>query len=673
MARIPGPVLVSDDEPAVEPEAEGPPPADGGASQPRELRRMRQIGLVVFAAQLIGFCIWSAIVWERFAVSWDFSLLYGGATRISHSSFTPALQQVEAHFDAVIMWPLAWLIRLPGNGLILLWVQDLAVVVAGAVGFFWVCEVLERRSSDISIGIKWLAGLALVLLVVNPWIFLTPAFDFHLEALGAVFIVLAARALYRERIWTSLLWVLATLTCGFVAASYVAALAIGALIAGRKVQRLVGAGLLVVGVLGLVLLTELGQGAGFLTLTYGYLSGSPNPSLSGLVWGVITHPSIALKMLWSQRVRILANLAPAGLIGAFWGWASGIALLIVLANSLQSAEGIQVPSFQWFPLYVFVGVGTVLALAKLGTKASTSLVRGGVAALAVIAAADTAGWAAAWTPKLPGTWLRVTPAAGRVLKKLDAMIPKNAPVIVSQGVVGDFPSHPFAGVLVGLNMTFPTQDGAVWAVLAPSQGIETAFAGTQQAIISELGESGHAQLLAHGAGVWGFRWSPPASIWTLKMPLPSAPISGWAVPGAAGHPDLSGAPQNWAAVSNGKAGYVISGDYFRRKPGSYQAKVRLASSGPAIVEAWDLTGNVLLSRFNVAPTGAPINVSFPVSLGHLYPHTEVYRGLGPFSFRPAYIPPGNDIELRVWQPGTSHVSVYSLSLSCPNSQSCPVN
>lgn len=664
MARIPGPVLISDDEPVVEQGVDGPPhQPDGGVPQPRELRRMRQIGLIVFAAQLLGFGIWSTIVWERFAETWDFSLLYGAASKISHASFRGALQLVEQHFDAVILWPLAWLIRLPGNGLLLLYVQDLAVVVAGVVGFFWVCEVLEHRSSDISIGIKWLAGLALVLLVANPWIFLTPAFDFHLEALGAVFIVLAARALYRERIWTSLLWVLATLTCGFVAASYVAALAIGALIAGRKVQRLIGAGLLVVGVVGLVLLTELGQGAGFLTLTYGYLSGSTNPSLAGLVWGVITHPSIALKMLWSQRVRILANLAPAGLIGAFWGWASGIALLIVLANSLQSAEGIQVPSFQWFPLYVFVGVGTVLALAKVSTKASTPLFRGGVAALAVIAAADTAGWAAAWTPKLPGTWLRVTPAAAGVLKKLDAMIPKNAPVIVSQGVVGDFPSHPFAGVLVGLNMTFPTKDGSVWVVLAPSQGIETAFTGTQQTIVSELGESGHAQLLAHGAGVWGFQWSPPESTRTLKMPEPDAPISGWAVPGAAGQPDLSGAPRNWAAVSRGKEGYVVSGDYFRREAGTYQATVRLSSTGPTSVEAWDLTGNVLLSRFSVAPTGTPINVSFPVTVGHLYPHAEVYKGFGPFSFNPAYVPPGNDIELRVWQSGSAQVRVYSLSLS----------
>lgn len=664
MARIPGPVLISDDEPVVDQGVDGPPhQPDGGVPQPRELRRMRQIGLIVFAAQLIGFGIWSTIVWQRFAETWDFSLLYGAASKISHASFSGALQLVEQHFDAVILWPLAWLIRLPGNGLLLLYVQDLAAVVAGTIGFLWVCEMLEQRSTQVSIPIRWLAGLALVLLVVNPWIFLTPAFDFHLEALGAVFIVLAARALYRGQIILSLLWVLATLTCGFVAASYIAGLAIGALIAGKKVQRFVGAGLLAAGVLGVFLLTELGQGAGFLTLTYGYLSGSRNPTLPGIAAGMVLHPSIWLKALWSQRIRILANLAPAGLIGAFWGWASGIAVLITLANSLQSADGLRVPSFQWFPLYVFVGIGTVMAVAGLGRKAVSQFARGGVTALAVVAAVDTVGWAAAWTPKLPGTWLRVSPSAAKVLKKIDAMMPKSAPVIVSQGVVGDFPSHPFAAVLVGSDLTLPRSREPIWVILAPEQGIETLFPGSQQALISELGESGRAQVVAHGAGVWGFRWWPQADVHALRIPASTASIAGWAVTGVAGQPRLSGAAPEWAAVSDGKTGYVVDGDYFRRSLGTYKASVTLSSSGPAIVEAWNLTGNTLLGRFTLAATQQPTVVSFPLRIDHLYPHNEVYKGWGPFSFNQAYAPQGNDIELRVWQPGSSWVHVYSLSLS----------
>jgi hypothetical protein len=638
--------------------------AEGGTqSRGPSLRRMRQAGLVIFLLELAVFGVWSTVVWQRFSLTYDFWLLYGATTHISHSSFGPALQTVEQHFDAVILWPLAWLTRLPGHGLLLLWAQDLAVAVAGAVGFLWVCDILERRSSTMSISPKWLAGLALILLVANPWIFMTTAFDLHIEPFGVAFIVLAARALYRGRIRASLLWVAATLTCGFVAATYVGGLAIGALIVGKNRQRVVGLGLLLAGGLGVFTMTVLGQGQGFLSETYGYLTGSRNPSLLKLVSGVATHPATALRTLWSERIRIYASLLPAGLLGVFSGWGSGVALVLVLANILQANEGLRAPSFQWLAFYVFVAVGTIMVLAKLSSTVVTRLGRTTVIALAVVLAVDTLGWAAVWTPRLPGGWLRVSPAAAHVLSKLNATIPANAPIIVAQGVVGQFPGHAHVAVLGGANTLLPKRSGPIWVVLAPTQGIETVYSGIQQALVTELAESGKATLVAHGAGIWGFRWSAPTGIDILRVPASTAPIAGWVASGPAGRPVLAGSPQGWAAVSNGQTGYVVSGDYFERDPGTYQATVKLSSSGPATIEAWDNTGNLLLTKFAVARTSAQTVVSFPVMLHRLNPRDNGYAGWGPFQSPPAFVMPGNDLQLRVWQPGDTHVAVYSLSLT----------
>jgi hypothetical protein len=627
------------------------------------LRRMRQAGLAIFFLELVGFGVWSDVVWQRFSLTWDFSLLYGATTHISHSSFGPALQTVEEHFDAVILWPLAWLTRLPGHGLLLLWAQDLAVAVAGAVAYVWVCEILERPTVRRSISPKWLAGLALVLLVANPWIFLTPAFDFHLEAFGTVFIVLAARALYWRRIGISLLWVAATLTCGFVAATYVGGLAIGALIVGKNRQRLVGLGLLASGGLGVFAMTVIGQGQGFLSETYGYLVGSRNPSLMRLISGVASHPATALRTLWSERIRIYANLLPAGLLGVFSGWGLGFAVVLILANILQDNEGLRAPAFQWLPVYLFVGVGTIMVLAKLSSTVVSRLGQRTVVAVAVVLAVNTLGWSVVWAPKLPGEYLLVSPSAARVLHKLNSMIPANAPVIVAQGVVGQFPSHPNTAILLGSETSIPKGSGPIWVVLAPTQGSELVYSGIQQALVTELGDSGNATLVAHGAGIWGFRWSPPSSTRVLRVPASTAAIAGWSATGPAGRSVLAGSPQNWAAVSNGQSGYVVSGDYFERSPGTYQAKVKLSVSGPATVEAWDQTGNALLAKVEVAPASGPIVVSFPVTLHRLNPRDNGYAGWGPFQSPPAFVLPGNDLQLRVWQAGGHQVIVDSLSLT----------
>lgn len=640
------------------------------------LRGTRRVAWVAFALQLLAFGTYSTVAWDRYSLTNDFWLLYAPINQISHSGFSTSLHLISLHFDAIILWPLAWLVRLPPHGLLLSYAQDIAVVAAEVVAFRWVCELLQRRRPEASISSTWLGYLAVLLLVLNPWVYLTPAFDVHLEAFGTVFIVLASRALQQGRLRATVLWVALTLTCGFVAATYVAGLAIGALVAGRKAERRLGLALLLAGVFGVLLLTEAGGGADFLVSTYGYLAG-PSGARSGLpelVLHILLHPAIALKALWAAKSDILVNLAPAGLIGIFWRWSVGIAGVVLLSNVLQPSESLKVPSYQSLPVYVLVAVGTVVVLSGLRLRARPNWRRTTTSVLATAIAADTLAWAVAWIPALPGEWLRVSPEASRVLAGLNHVVPPDGAVIVSQGVVGRFADRRYVAEIQNVSErqqeAFVEESGVkfsfrqpVWMVLAPNQGIETNDPGAQQALITKLVEQDHAKLVSHAAGIWGLRWSPPTGTQALVIPPSTAPVGGWVVPGPAGRSSTVGPVSQWSSTSNGKSGYVVSGDYFYRSAGTYQARVTLSSSGPVVVEAWNSTGNVLLSRLSISVTNGRTVASLPVDVNHVYPDSNVYQGWGPFSYTPPFLSPGNTIEIRVWHPASTNVQVYSLKLS----------
>lgn len=641
------------------------------------LRGTRRVAWVAFALQLLAFGTYSTVAWDRYSLTNDFWLLYAPINQISHSGFSTSLHLISLHFDAIILWPLAWLVRLPPHGLLLSYAQDIAVVAAEVVAFRWVCELLQRRRPEASISSTWLGYLAVLLLVLNPWVYLTPAFDVHLEAFGTVFIVLASRALQQGRLRATVLWVALTLTCGFVAATYVAGLAIGALVAGRKAERRLGLALLLAGVFGVLLLTEAGGGADFLVSTYGYLAGPSGARLGlpELVLHILLHPAIALKALWAAKSDILVNLAPAGLIGIFWRWSVGIAGVVLLSDMLQMVANLKTPSYQSLPVYVLVAVGTVAILSHLHIRSwSRAWSSRTSVLLATVIAADTLAWAAAWIPSLPGQWLRVSPSASKVLAGLDHRIPSNAAVIASQGVVGRFSNRRYVAELQAgssdRRQAFVEESGArfpfrqpVWMVLAPSQGIEAKDPGAQQALITKLVDHDHASLVGHGAGIWGLRWLPSKATESLVVPPSSSPVGGWVVPGPAGRPITQGPTSQWSSTSNGKAGYVVSGDYFYRTAGTYQARVTLSSSGPVVVEAWNSTGNVLLSRLSISVTNGRTVASLPVDVNHVYPDSNVYQGWGPFSYTPPFLSPGNTIEIRVWHPASTNVQVYSLKLS----------
>ena len=105
-------------------------------------------------------------------------------------------QEFDSEFRLLVLAPAGyWVTR---TGLTLSWLQDISIAAAEAVVFTWMCELTRRycRERDAAL----LAGLGLLLLVANPWIWWSIPFDVHQEPLiGIVFAALFCRYLSRGR------------------------------------------------------------------------------------------------------------------------------------------------------------------------------------------------------------------------------------------------------------------------------------------------------------------------------------------------------------------------------------------------------------------------------------------------------------------------------------------
>lgn len=625
-----------------------------------DFRVLRWIGWALFGVQLAGFVIWSTVLYDRYALSWDYHNIAEAMYQLAHSSATGGASVILAHYGAIVLWPLAQLVRLPPHDLWLLWVQDLTTVGASVVAFTWACEILGGRASLSTTSRRTLGALALLLLVANPWVLQGVSFDFHPESIGVLFIVLAARDLERGRTWRPLVWIFLTLSAGFVTAAYVVGLAVTVVLAGGRRQRMLGIAILGIGLVGVFVSSG---GSSLFAATYGYLANLPpgNHSVVSVVGGILRHPSTTLRVLWSSRQDLIANLMPVGIVGLVWRWGFGVPVVVLVLNMLQQNPGLREPIFQNLPVYPFVAVGTIVVLAWLWEKDQLSHLAG--ACLGGLVGLSAVGWAVVWTPQIPSRWLRVSPGAATFLGRLKTQIPVADEVIASQGFVGRFANRDFSHALELSTTSVQVQTSHVWVIVGPTQGIETMPERIQLGLVAELAQVPGAHLFASQDGIWAYQWSPAPGTTTLRIPSATDTIGAWSLPSPAGADLTVGPPSAWAAVSTGHAGYVVAGDYWREGVGTYHASVRLATTGRALVEVWNATGDTLIARTTVPPTDGWRTVPFTFRVPYLYPHQQLYEGWGPFRV-PAILPqPGNRIEVRVWAPATSEVRVLSVSLA----------
>ena len=204
--------------------------------------------------QLVLAMAWSSLLYSRFATTFDFSMFQQAWVLIAHGHLNPLNTIKDVYFwqdhTELFMWPLALLYWVWPHGVMLLWVQDICVIIAEAVAFTWLCELAQRRRQGIDA--RWLAGIGLLLLVVNPWTWWSISWDFHSETTAIPFAVLLAWDLFhgRRRAWV---WVLPLLSNGDVAATYVAAIGVGALL--RRGFRVPGLILVATGVAATAVIT----------------------------------------------------------------------------------------------------------------------------------------------------------------------------------------------------------------------------------------------------------------------------------------------------------------------------------------------------------------------------------------------------------------------------------
>jgi uncharacterized membrane protein len=631
------------------------------ARKPAELAHyIRYASYIALLIQLLGFMCWSAFEYHRYALTFDFGQYQQAWYLIAHGVLNPynSLAQVPfwQNHTELIMWPAALLYWLWPHQVTLLWIQDIGVVMAEFLALRWICDLAHGHSGTPNR--PWLAAAGLILLIANPWIWWSIAFDFHTESLAAPFAVLLARDLVdqRKRAW---LWIAPLLTCGDVAATYVFGLGAGTAIAGRGSRR-VGLGVAAIGLAttGVISLVHGNLGSANGLLAYAYLATTgPVASLTlpALVKGIIAHPQRAIAAIWSKRVNLWANIAPAGIVGL--GYTSLLPLfgLVLVENSLFPGLLFSMPSFQALTIYVLLPVGTVGVLTKVLRRRRWLAI-----VIMTVVLASAIGWLAAWAPQFATKWLRVSSGAAAALATINSGIPASAEVIASSGIVGRFSSRKNVRALVlpgSIAVSGPT-----WFVVTPAEGPETQSTTSAMALIGELAGPLHATLIAHSTGVWAFRWSPPPGVRSVLIPAGANELPVWTGAGAAGRSVMEGTEARWHVTATGASGYVSSGLAWQVPAGQYVASVRLSASGLVNVEVWNDTGNTLIARRAIPATKGIESVEIRVPALKSY-SDDLYAGWGPFRANFVPPPPGQRLEIRVWSPGHETVNIYNASLA----------
>jgi hypothetical protein len=631
---------------------------------PVAVRWARIAGYALLVAELVGFAWWSVVLVNHYALTSDFSAYNQATYLIAHGHLDPYSSSFRFPFwqndGEFIFWPLAAIERIWPHLVTLKWLQDIAVVSAEAIAFGWICEIAAVRAAEtgtVRLPVA-LVGLGALMLISDPWLVWTVSFDAHPEAFGAPFLIAAARDVYRGR-RTTWLWAIATIGCGAVSASYLAALGGALMLSGRRWGR-VGLAFVVLGAGWTLALHALGSGLGSgVSGLYGPLIAGPggaipaDASTGTLIRAFFSHPGRFVDTMWRSRVDLWATVSPIGALGLVWIPALVPGILILAEGGLNLGFNFSFPSFQNCSLVAFVAVGTI-ELCSLWARRGGHVARWAMPLLIVLLAVNAVAWSVVWLPQTEHRWLRVSPGAARILAGINARIGPGDEVVASQGIAGGFSERQWLHPVVSSDLAFGVRAPRVWVIFAPDVGIETASVSGIRADVSQLAARPGARLVTARDGIWAFEWSPRRGARTLTL--------GGAGASQAVNPVCRGPVTHWHLTSDGHQGYVLDKAFWREPPGTYSATVSLDVTSAADVEVWDDTTSRLLARRTVPDTEGPTTeqLTVPVSrLGKQHP----FEGWGLWRAVPQAPATGDVLEVRVWTPGgADHVSVYAVSL-----------
>jgi hypothetical protein len=651
-----------------------PPPR---SEWPAGLRRARTLGLVLLGFQLIGFLVWSWILVHRSAITWDFSIYQQATWLIGHGHLDPYSTLLHKPFwrnDAeFIIWPLALLVRI-GPGLVTLpWLQDIALVGGEVIALLWMCDIAASHSQRAAASRMPVAlvALGIVLLIGNPWFIWTVSFDVHMEPFITLFMLAAARDLYRGR-RRAFVWVGLGFLCGTVGAGYLGAMGISAALSGRWLWRR-GLGIAGLGLLLLLTLSALHAtpahivGALYEPIAVGNkLVPVKDITASMVVTGALEHPARTFSILWAHKANIWGSLSPGGVIGLFWLPVTLPALLVVAEGGVGNGIflGFETPGFQNIALATLIALGTVGVCAALASRgARTGRHRWLLPTIMSLLAVNSLVWSAIWLPEVSPNWLRVSPAAATTLHKVQAEIRPNDQILVAQGVAGTFSEHRWINVIFEPSETVRLRERTVWIILAPKQGVETSNTSGIFSDIASLEKNPSAHLMVAANGIWAFKWNAPPGATTITVtPAVHNYVPGWATTGDAGTAVRNGPASDWYAASKSSPGYIVDQAYWRGAVGTYRAsfKLSVANGTYANAEFWDSTTNTLLGRLVVTPTHGVRTLQLTGRLRQEIGQPAI-GGHALWAIRPPRLQ-GDALEIRVWSPGRAPVRVYRVAV-----------
>lgn len=651
------------------------------------LRRARLIGLLLIAAELVVFLVYSWVQTTHFALTYDFA---GYAQPIAHIGLNdvnplatmwqlPAPGRFLQLGGEFILIPLAFIYKLWPNLVMVKWFQDMSLIGAQVIGWLWICDIaahrerrgLERRA------VLGLVGAAIVLLVFNPWTLWASSFDLHEGSLGTVFAVGAARDLHRGR-RTALLWAFGGLLCGEVLVSYIGSISLSAMLSGR-VRAKLAVGTFVLAVAWFLLLSGL-HFNGITTPRYFAAIVTGNSRSPGLgitmqqvVKAAIEHPDNVISALWTNRLDLWAVFSAAGLIGLFWS--PVIIVVLVMIVEIGFNTGNALPGFQSILLAPLVTVGTVGVCAFWLVHSRPKISRRLVSLLLALVTLNTAAWAIVWLPQAKKNWIPLSIAQGRELSRIQSMIHPDDEVFASQGIVGGFAKARWL-YMFSPNDTINVRvhSRKIWFVVTPLAGIEVFDPDQSFRGIAMLEAARGVHLVAARDGVWAFELNTkvggPKTLTIGPRVIARGQSGGYmTLPGwiLASHGTAtakhSGPLRDWYAASTGRGGYVISQAYWRMLSGTYRATVSLSvATANTNIELWDATTNTLLGRDVVSHTRGAEQHAITVHLRHTVGQPTVH-GWGPWSDLPLTTS-GDSLEVRVWTPPGKDggVKVYSVGM-----------
>ena len=477
-----------------------------------------------------AFALWFAVLvdlsvtlYHRFVLAEDFGIYNQAWTLIGTGHLNPyntvyGYPFIKGDFE-LILWPLALLHVIVPQAFALLVVQDLAIAGTGLVAYLWIVDVLERAAMPVWASSVIAAGVVLVT-VVTPGIYQTASFDFHLEPLGTLFLILAGRALWNGRWRRAWVFAAVVLLCGSLAAVGLFGLGVSAVLASRKTRR---HGLLLVGAsLAWLVLINLLHADQASTNGYAYLAGRSSlvgvGGLAALAGGVVTHPLRIVHQFQSRSADIWALLRPPGVIGLASAWGFGVPAAIVLTDALNSQRAFIDQPFQNFAVYPFVLVGTVMVLTWIATRLRSRhlvVLLAGLAGLVV--AVQSFAFGAGHSPA-DVRWIldqRTTPAQAARLQAALAKTPDDAEVISTLSVMGRFCGRPSC---YNFQWFRPQPVGSAVVVFVFAPDYEGAPPGLVHTAIGHIRVFLHARTVAEGDGVTVLEWRPPPGTTSVRVP-----------------------------------------------------------------------------------------------------------------------------------------------------------